>query len=109
MSIFYPEFSLLEQWKGEVYIVKVMINYGFCRLHALFFLSAQFSMGIMIKGQPQHLNNLNFKDTFTGNVLSKKEFTLLIHKRYFDPNNLDLIKFTYFSVCRLELLVTSVT
>lgn len=76
-----------------------------CRLYALFFLPAQSSMGIMIKGQPQHLNNLNFKDTFIGNDLSKKEFTLLIHIMYFDPNNSDLIKIIYFSVYRLELWV----
>lgn len=63
------------QWKGEVFIVKAMVNYRFCRLYVLFFLFAQSSMGIMIKGQPQHLNNLNFKDTFIGNDLSKKEFT----------------------------------
>lgn len=105
-QFFIQNFPFLMQWKGEVFIVKVMVSYGFRRLYVLFFLSAQSSMGIMIKGQPQHLN---FKDVFFGNDLSKKEFTLLIHIRYFDPNNLDLIKIIYFSVYRLELLVTTVT
>lgn len=79
VSIFNPKFYLTDATEGRNIQCQWWEITDSGRLHTLFLLPAQSSVGMMVNRQQQLFNILNFKDTLIGNDVNKEEFTPMIH------------------------------